>query len=81
MHLVNNLDNDDMPKKRSRKEFFAKGSLIAAITVCLLLWIFHRMGYTKNVIEAAIAGLVVHFIVMGFVLEIAKNPSLAQNTK
>jgi len=31
------------------------------------------MGYTKNVIEAAIAGLVVHFIVMGFVLEIAKK--------
>ena len=68
-------------QKRSRKELFAKGSLIAVIiSLPSLVAFFITWIILDSVIEAAIAGLVVHFIVMGFVVKIAKK-YLAQNIK
>ena len=72
---MNNLDND-ITRKRTRKELFAKGSLIAIIiSIPSLSAFFTAWVLLENLIEAAISGLAVHFIVMGFVLKIAKkNP-------
>ena len=74
IYLVNNLDSSGIPKKRSRKELFTKGSLIAVIiSIPSLATFFLAWFLLQNLIEAAIVGLVVHFIAMGFVLKIAKK--------
>ena len=68
------MDNDDLPKRTSRKELFAKGSMIAIIiSIPSLVGFFASWAILGNLIEAAIVGLVVHFIAMGFVLKIAKK--------
>ena len=68
------MDSSGIPKKRSRKELFAKGSLIAVIiSIPSLATFFLAWFLLQNLIEAAIIGLVVHFIAMGFVLKISKK--------
>jgi ABC-type uncharacterized transport system permease subunit len=71
---VNNLSDTNTPKKSSKKELFAKGTIIAIIiSVPSLVGFFIAWVILNNVIEAAIAGLVIHFIAMGFTLKIAKK--------
>jgi hypothetical protein len=68
------LDKGDLPKRTSRKELFAKGSIIALIiSIPSLVGFFASWAILGNLIEAAIVGLVVHFIAMGFALKIAKK--------
>lgn len=68
------LDKDDLPKRTSQKELFAKGSIIAVIiSVPSLVGFFASWAVLGNLIEAAVVGLVVHFIVMGFAIKIAKK--------
>ena len=74
MHLVNNLSDNNPIKKSSRKELFAKGTIIAIIiSVPSLVGFFAAWNILGNLIEAAIVGLVVHFIAMGFALKVAKK--------
>lgn len=74
MHLVNNLSDTNIPKRSSRKELFAKGTIIALIiSIPSLVGFFAAWNILDNLIEAAVAGLVVHFIAMGFALKIAKK--------
>ena len=55
IYLVNNLDSSGIPKKRSRKELFAKGSLIAVIiSIPSLATFFLAWFLLQNLIEAAI---------------------------
>jgi len=68
------LDKDDLLKRTSRKELFAKGSIIALIiSIPSLAGFFVSWTVLDNLIEAAIIGLVVHFIAMGFALKITKK--------
>lgn len=74
MHLVNNLSDNNPIKKSSRKELFAKGTVIAIIiSVPSLVGFFAAWNILDNLIEAAVVGLVVHFVAMGFALKIAKK--------
>lgn len=53
---------------------FAKGTVIALIiSIPSLVGFFAAWSILNNLIEAAVAGLVVHFIAMGFALKIAKK--------
>ena len=73
MHLVNKLDKDNVSKKNTRSELFAKGSIMAVIiSIPSLVGFFIAWKILDNLIEAAVVGLVVHFIAMGFALKIAK---------
>ena len=73
MHLVNKLDKDNVSKKNTRSELFAKGSIMAVIiSIPSLAGFFIAWKILDNLIEAAVVGLVVHFIAMGFALKIAK---------
>ena len=73
MHLVNKLDKDSVSKKNRRSELFAKGSIMAVIiSIPSLAGFFIAWKILDNLIEAAVVGLVVHFIAMGFALKIAK---------
>ena len=64
----------DLPKRTSRTELFAKGSILALIiSIPSLAGFFVSWKILDNLIDAAIIGLVVHFIVMGFALKIAKK--------
>jgi len=68
------LDKDDLPKRTSQKELFAKGSIIAVIiSVPSLVGFFISWAILGNLIHAAVVGLVVHFVAMGFALKIAKK--------
>lgn len=68
------MDKDDLPKRTSRAELFAKGSILALIiSIPSLAGFFVSWTVLGNLIEAAIVGLVVHFIAMGFALKIAKK--------
>lgn len=68
------LDKVDLPKNISKKELFAKGSIIALIiSIPSLASFFLSWAILGNLLEAAIVGLVVHFIVMGFAIKIAKK--------
>jgi len=68
------LDKDDLPKRTSKKELFAKGSIIALIiSIPSLAGFFVSWTLLGNLIEAAVVGLVVHFIAMGFAIKIAKK--------
>ena len=68
------MDKDDLPKSTSRKESFAKGSIIAVIiSIPSLAGFFVSWAVLGNLIEAAVVGLVIHFIVMGFAIKIAKK--------
>jgi hypothetical protein len=68
------LDKDDLPKRTSKKELFAKGSILALIiSIPSLGGFFLSWAILDNLIEAAVVGLVIHFIVMGFALKIAKK--------
>lgn len=68
------MDKDHIPAKTSRKELFARGSLLAVIiSIPSLGGFFISWSVLGNLIEAAIVGLVVHFIAMGFALKIAKK--------
>jgi len=68
------LNKDDLPKRTSRTELFAKGSILALIiSIQSLAGFFVSWTVLGNLIEAAIVGLVVHFIAMGFALKIAKK--------
>jgi hypothetical protein len=63
-----------MPTRTSRTQLFAKGSILAVIiSVPSLVGFFASWAILGNLIEAAIIGLVVHFIAMGFALKIAKK--------
>lgn len=63
-----------MPTRTSRTQLFAKGSIFAVIiSVPSLVGFFASWAILGNLIEAAIIGLVVHFIAMGFALKIAKK--------
>jgi len=63
-----------MPTRTSRTQLFAKGSILAVIiSVPSLVGFFVSWAILGNLIEAAIIGLVVHFIAMGFALKIAKK--------
>ncbi len=63
-----------MPTRTSRTQLFAKGSILAVIiSVPSLVGFFVSWAILDNLIEAAIIGLVVHFIAMGFALKIAKK--------
>ena len=67
------MNKDDLPKRTSQKELFAKGSILALIiSIPSLAGFFVSWTILGNLIEAAIVGLVIHFIVMGFALKIAK---------
>ena len=68
------MDKVDLPKSTSRKGLFAKGSIIAVI-ICIpsLTGFFISWAVLDNLIEAAVIGLVVHFIAMGFALKITKK--------
>ena len=73
MHLVNKLDKDNVSKKNTRSELFAKGSIMAVIiSIPSLAGFFIAWKILDNLIEAAVVGLVVHFAAMGFALKIAK---------
>jgi ABC-type uncharacterized transport system permease subunit len=68
------LDQNDLPKRTSKMELFAKGSIIALIiSIPSLVGFFVSWAVLGNLIEAAIVGLVVHFIAMGFAIKIAKK--------
>ena len=68
------MDKDNLPKMTSRTELFAKGSILALIiSIPSLAGFFVSWAVLGNLIEAAIVGLVVHFIAMGFALKIAKK--------
>ena len=68
------MDNYNLPKRTSKKELFAKGSIIAVIiSVPSLVGFFASWTILGNLIEAAVVGLVIHFIAMGFALKIAKK--------
>ena len=68
------MDKDDLPKSTSRKELFAKGSIIAVIiSIPSLAGFFVSWAVLGNLIGAAVVGLVIHFIVMGFAIKIAKK--------
>jgi ABC-type uncharacterized transport system permease subunit len=68
------LDKDHIPTRTSRTQLFAKGSILAVIiSVPSLVGFFVSWAILGNLIEAAIIGLVVHFIAMGFALKIAKK--------
>ena len=68
------MNKDDLPKRTSQKELFAKGSILALIiSIPSLAGFFVSWTVLGNLIEAAIVGLVVHFIAMGFALKIAKK--------
>ncbi|MGH9998662.1 MAG: hypothetical protein ACRD90_02220 [Nitrosopumilaceae archaeon] len=68
------MDKDDLPKSTSRKELFAKGSIIAVIiSIPSLTGFFVSWAVLDNLIEAAVIGLVIHFIAMGFALKITKK--------
>lgn len=63
-----------MPTRTTRTQLFAKGSILAVIiSVPSLVGFFVSWAILDNLIEAAIIGLVVHFIAMGFALKIAKK--------
>ena len=71
--LVNKLDKDGISKKNTRRELFAKGSIMAVIiSIPSLAGFFIAWKILDNLIEAAVVGLVVHFVAMGFALKIAK---------
>ena len=71
--LVNKLDKDGISKKNTRSELFAKGSIMAVIiSIPSLAGFFIAWKILDNLIEAAVIGLVVHFVAMGFALKIAK---------
>ena len=64
----------DLPKRTSRTELFAKGSILALIiSIPSLTGFFISWKMLDNLIEAAIVGLIIHFIAMGFALKIAKK--------
>ena len=68
------MDKVDLPKNTSKKELFAKGSIIALIiSIPSLAGFFLSWAILGNLLEAAVVGLVVHFIVMGFAIKIAKK--------
>ncbi|MEK6833898.1 MAG: hypothetical protein AABY31_00245 [Thermoproteota archaeon] len=68
------MDKDHMPTRTTRTQLFAKGSILAVIiSVPSLVGFFVSWAILDNLIEAAIIGLVVHFIAMGFALKIAKK--------
>lgn len=68
------MDKDHIPTRTSRTQLFAKGSILAVIiSVPSLVGFFVSWAILGNLIEAAIIGLVVHFIAMGFALKIAKK--------
>ena len=68
------MDKDDLLKKTSKKELFTKGSMIALIiSIPSLAGFFLSWTILGNLIEAAVVGLVIHFIVMGFAIKIAKK--------
>ncbi|HSB56967.1 MAG TPA: hypothetical protein VLD38_04050 [Nitrosopumilaceae archaeon] len=68
------MNKDDLPSRTSKKELFAKGSILALIiSIPSLTGFFVAWEVLGNLIEAAIVGLVVHFIAMGFALKIAKK--------
>ena len=63
-----------MPTRTTRTQLFAKGSILAVIiSVPSFVGFFVSWAILDNLIEAAIIGLVVHFIAMGFALKIAKK--------
>jgi hypothetical protein len=64
----------DLPKRTSRTELFAKGSILALIiSIPSLAGFFISWEILGNLIEAVIVGFVMHFIAMGFALKIAKK--------
>lgn len=68
------MDKDDLPKRTSKKELFAKGSIIALIiSIPSLAGFFVSWAVLGNLIVAAVVGLVVHFIAMGFAIRNAKK--------
>ena len=68
------MNKDDLPKRTSKTELFAKGSILALIiSIPSLAGFFISWTVLGNLIEAAIVGLVIHFIAMGFALKIAKK--------
>ncbi|MEK6877543.1 MAG: hypothetical protein AABZ49_02855 [Thermoproteota archaeon] len=68
------MDKDHVPTRTTRTQLFAKGSILAVIiSVPSLVGFFVSWAILDNLIEAAIIGLVVHFIAMGFALKIAKK--------
>ncbi len=68
------MDKDDLLKRASKKELFAKGSIIALIiSIPSLAGFFLSWAILGNLIEAAVVGLVIHFVVMGFAIKIAKK--------
>ena len=68
------MDKDDLLKRASKKELFAKGSIIALIiSIPSLAGFFLSWTILGNLIEAAVVGLVIHFVVMGFAIKIAKK--------
>lgn len=68
------MGKDDLSKRTSRQELFAKGSIIALIiSVPSLAGFFLSWTILGNLIHAAVIGLVVHFVAMGFALKIAKK--------
>lgn len=74
MHLVSNLDKDNLSKRNARKELFVKGTIVALIiSIPSLAGFFIAWKILDNLIEAAVAGVVVHFIAIGFVLKTAKK--------
>lgn len=68
------MDKDNLPRRTSRTELFAKGSIIALIiSIPSLVGFFASWAVLGNLIHAAIVGLVVHFVAMGFALKVAKK--------
>jgi hypothetical protein len=68
------LDTNDLPTKPSKTELFLKGSIIALIiSIPSLAGFFLTWTILGNLIEAAVVGLAVHFIAMGFAIKIAKK--------
>ncbi|MFQ6025614.1 MAG: hypothetical protein ACE5JT_03770 [Nitrosopumilaceae archaeon] len=66
--------NYGTPKKITISELFAKGSVIALIITIPSLSAFFLSWYLLDeVISAAIVGIIVHFIAMGFSVKISKK--------
>lgn len=68
------MDNEKKLSKLTIKEIILKGSIIAIIvTVPSIMVFFVSWAILNDILQAAIIGAVVHFIVMGFSLKISKK--------
>lgn len=67
--MVNNK-----PSQLSSKEMFLKGTIIAAIiTIPSLTVFFVAWHVLDDLITAAIIGVIIHFVSMGFSLKLSKK--------